>query len=512
MKKHLIAVSVAACVCVMSLTDAPPASGATGAAIVVKTGTTTGDNTRVPTGKVALANASSTDALTTDAPLELAIGEQRLIAQGRTVRRVAIGDPAVADVLVVKEDRSGGVLLIGRRAGTTRVMLWERGSDTPRTLTVDVVSPAAQALLGPDTGTVSVLGGDAVIAGSAATMEAHQRAVDAAGSALGYTADNGASGSGTGAGDGANSRGKAKGAQNRSGGVVIDTSTVATRPVVQVDVRVVEFSRSVLKQVGFNFFKQNNGFSFGSFAPSSLTSATLGPNGAQIQSTMPIASAFNLVFGSATHDLFANLSVMESNNLARVLAEPTLVALSGQSASFLAGGEIPVPVPEALGTTSIEYKPYGVGLTLTPTVLSPQRIALKVAPEASQLDFVHAVTVNGISVPAITTRRADTTVELGDGESFVIGGLIDRETASNVDKVPLLGDLPVIGVFFKQLNYQQNDKELVIVVTPHLVSPLAKDAPLPDTPGARSEQRDGPVWRSLLGGALSTDAAPGFSR
>jgi pilus assembly protein CpaC len=218
------------------------------------------------------------------------------------------------------------------------------------------------------------------------------------------------------------------------------------------------------------------------------------------------------VLNSAGRGLFADLSLMESNNLARVLAEPTLIALSGQSASFLAGGEIPVPVPEALGTTSIQYKSYGVGLTLTPTVLSPQRIALKVAPEASQLDFQNAVTINGVSVPAITTRRADTTVELGDGESFVIGGLIDRETLSNVSKVPLLGDLPILGAFFKQLNYQQNDKELVIVVTPHLVSPLAKDARLPATPGEQSEQRGGPVWRSYLGGALSGDAGPGFSR
>jgi pilus assembly protein CpaC len=194
-----------------------------------------------------------------------------------------------------------------------------------------------------------------------------------------------------------------------------------------------------------------------------------------------------------------------------VLAEPTLVALSGQNASFLAGGEIPVPVPQALGATSIEYKPYGIGLTLTPTVLSPQRIALKVAPEASQLDYTNAVTISGVSVPAITTRRAETTVELGDGESFVIGGLIDRETSSNVNKVPLLGDLPVIGAFFKQLQYQQNDEELVIIVTPHLVSPLAKNATLPTTPGEQSEQRDGPVWRALLGGAASRDPVPGFS-
>jgi len=115
-------------------------------------------------------------------------------------------------------------------------------------------------------------------------------------------------------------------------------------------------------------------------------------------------------------------------------------------------------------------------------------------------------------VPAFITRRADTTIELGDGESFMIGGLIDRETASNVSKVPLLGDLPILGTFFKQLNYQQNEKELVIIVTPHLVSPLAKGAALPSTPGEQAEQRGGPVWRSLLGGVAARDAVPGFSK
>ncbi|WP_111933668.1 type II and III secretion system protein family protein [Paraburkholderia bryophila] len=415
--------------------------------------------------------------------IELTVGAQRSLAGGHTLQRVAIGDPAVADVLIIKGDKRGGVLLVGKAAGTTSLMVWERDRDVPQTYTVNVITPAAASLLGPDTPSLKVLGGTAVVAGSAATMEAHQRAVVAAEGSLGKD------------------------------GSVFDTSTVASRAVVQVDVRVVEFSRTVLKEMGFNFFKQNNGFSFGSFAPSALTSvsATAGQQ-PQVSSTTPITSAFNLLFNSATHGLFANLSLLENNNLARILAEPTLVALSGQSASFLAGGEIPVPVPQALGSTSIVYKPYGVGLTLTPTVLSPQRIALKVAPEASQLDFTNAVTISGVSVPAFTTRRADTTVELGDGESFVIGGLIDRETASNVSKVPLLGDLPVIGTFFKQLNYQQNEKELVIIVTPHLVSPLAKGATLPSTPGEQSEQRDAPVWRSLIGGVVTRDAAPGFSK
>jgi pilus assembly protein CpaC len=415
--------------------------------------------------------------------IALTVGAQQQIAVGHTLQRVAIGDPSVADVLIIKGDKRGGVLLVGKAAGTTNLMLWAREREAPLQYTVDVTTPAAASLLGPDTPAVKVLGGTAVMSGTSATMEAHQRAVVAAEGSLGKD------------------------------GSVFDTSRVGSRAVVQVDVRVVEFSRSVLKEVGFNFFKQNNGFTFGSFAPSALTSvsATAG-QAPSLTGVTPISSAFNLIFNSATHGLFANLSLLESNNLARVLAEPTLVALSGQSASFLAGGEVPIPVPQALGTTSIEFKPYGIGLTLTPTVLSPQRIALKVAPEASQLDFANAVTISGVSVPAFITRRADTTVELGDGESFVIGGLIDRETASNVSKVPLLGDLPVIGTFFKQLNYQQNEKELVIIVTPHLVSPLAKGATLPSTPGEQSEQRNGPVWRSLIGGVAARDSSPGFSK
>lgn len=117
-----------------------------------------------------------------------------------------------------------------------------------------------------------------------------------------------------------------------------------------------------------------------------------------------------------------------------------------------------------------------------------------------------------MSVSALTTRRAETAVELGDGESFVIGGLVGRETASNVDKVPVLGDLPIIGAFFKTLQYSQTDRELVIIVTPHLIAPIAKNASLPVTPGQQSEQRDGPVWRSFLGGTIMRDAAPGFSQ
>ncbi|QDQ83725.1 type II and III secretion system protein family protein [Paraburkholderia megapolitana] len=439
---------------------------------------------------------------------DISVGSQQVVASGHSLRRIAIGDPTVADVLIVRGDKAGGVLLVGKSPGTTNLMLWERGSDVPLSYTVNVTTAASRTMLGTDTPSVKVLGDSALISGSTSTMEKHQRAVVAAEIEARQRATQKASAAGSG---GAGGKGGGPAGGDDAGTAVYDTSTVDTRSVVQVDVRVVEFSRSVLKQAGLNILKQNNGFTFGSFAPSALTSATFGSS-PSFTATQPISSAFNLVFNSVTHGISADLSLMETNNLARVLAEPTLVALSGQSASFLAGGEIPVPVPQGLGTTSIEFKPYGVGLTLTPTILSPQRIALKIAPEASELDFTNAVTISGVSVPALTTRRADTTVELGDGESFMIGGLIDRETTSNVNKVPLLGDLPIIGAFFKQLSYSQTDKELVIIVTPHLVSPIAKGAALPSTPGEQSEQRDGPVWSSFVGGVLSRDAAPGFSK
>jgi pilus assembly protein CpaC len=413
--------------------------------------------------------------------ITITAGAQKSLARDHAFTRVAIGDPAVADVVIVK---GGGALLVGKAPGTTDLLLWERGRDAPLSYSVEVSAAANAALLGGDAPQVRVLGKTAVLSGATPTMSAHQRAVAAARASVGKD------------------------------GALVDTSTVATRNVVQVDVKVVEFSKAVLKEAGFNLFSQNNaGFAFGTFAPSSLGSVTGGANNPlQVSATSPIGSAFNLVMNATSRGLFANLSLLEGNNLARVLAQPTLVALSGQSASFLAGGEIPVPVPQSLGTTTISYKPYGIGLSLTPTVLGPERIALKVAPEASQLDFAHAITIDGVSVPALTTRRAETAVELGDGESFVIGGLVDRETASNVNKVPVLGDLPIIGAFFKTLQYSQTDRELVIIVTPHLVAPIAKNAALPATPGEQAEQRNGPVWRSFVGGALARDAAPGFSQ
>lgn len=424
-----------------------------------------------PAARAAAADAEATPAR---AALQLRIdaGTQKELLIGKGIERMAIADETVAGVALTRQSPNlpaARLIITGKAAGRTTLMIWEKGQANAIVYALEVRRRAS------------------TLAGSLNSMEAHQEARDAAMSSGGEKS------------------------------TLVDRSVVNVRSnTVQVEVKIVEFNRSVLKQAGLNIFStraNSNGFSFGVLTPSSLRSASFGPDGAiAADISNPLAQAFSLLFNFGRAGIGLNVGFLEGNGMARVLAEPTLVALSGQSASFLAGGELPVPAPQGLGTTSIEYKPFGIGLTLTPTVLSNERIVLKVAPEASDLDYTNSLSIGGVAVPAISTRRADTTVELGDGESFIIGGLVSRTTTSNADKVPLLGDIPVLGTFFKQNKYQMNEKELVILVTPHLVKPIARGTDLgPYLPGG-AEQRDGPVWRAHLLGPASGTTVPGFSR
>lgn len=401
--------------------------------------------------------------------LQLGVSQQQPMRLPGNLERIAIADPTVADVVTLS-GHGNQVLLVGKSPGRTTLLMWLRGSDTPQRYEVDVRTSVQSALLqGAGDTQLTTQNGQSLLSGSAPSMLAHQHAVKAA-----------------------------AGTEQAP----LDASTVATSPVVQVDVKVVELNKTALRQIGISLGKTNGGFSWG-FTPTGAGGSGGSGGGA-------VSSAFDLVYNT-THKFFSNIHLLESNGMARVLAEPTLVALSGQSANFLAGGELPIPQPQGLGTTTITYKPFGIGLTVTPTVLDKDRIALKVAPEVSDLDYNNSLQMDGIEVPSISTRRADTTVELGDGESFVIGGLVSRSTRSQVSKVPVLGDLPVIGAFFRDLNYKQVDKELVIVVTPHLVNPIAKGTPLP-LPGQSEADRHFPVWGAwVLGPWASRDQLPGFS-
>ncbi|HEX8553069.1 MAG TPA: secretion system protein, partial [Sphingomonas sp.] len=188
------------------------------------------------------------------------------------------------------------------------------------------------------------------------------------------------------------------------------------------------------------------------------------------------------------------------------LAEPNVTALSGETSSFLAGGEIPIPLSQGLGAVTVEFKQYGVSLAYTPTVLSDGRISLRVRPEVSQLTSAGSVQINGTTIPALTTRRVETTVELGSGQSMMIGGLLSNTHNNNVDKTPGLGDLPVLGSLFRSNGWSRNETELVIVITPYLVKPVnnAADIVLP-TDGYRSATDLGRVF---LGQTEAVGPAP----
>ena len=166
------------------------------------------------------------------------------------------------------------------------------------------------------------------------------------------------------------------------------------------------------------------------------------------------------------------MDALKEEDLLKVLAKPNLVALNGQEAAFLAGGEFPIPVPQAFGLVTIQFKKFGVGLVFTPNILDSKHISLTVSPEVSQLDFSNALKTQGFTVPAISTRRATTTIELADGQSFAIGGLMQDNVIESVKQLPYLGEIPIIGALFRSSSFQKNETELVIIVTPHLVKPL----------------------------------------
>ena len=181
------------------------------------------------------------------------------------------------------------------------------------------------------------------------------------------------------------------------------------------------------------------------------------------------------------------------------LANPNITAISGETGSFLAGGEIPIPIASGFGTVSVTYKQYGVSLAYTPTVLADGRISLRVRPEVSQLSSQGAVSIGGLTIPAVTTRRAETTIELGSGQSMMIAGLLSNDHNNQITKAPGVGDLPVVGALFRSNAFQRNETELVIVVTPYLVKPVnsASDIKLP-TDGYKAPTDLGRVFMGQL--------------
>lgn len=312
--------------------------------------------------------------------------------------------------------------------------------------------------------------------------------------------------------------------------VPVNRLRTATPLQVNLKVKIAEVNRSLIKQIGVNLLTSDgtSGFKFG--IGQGATGAASGPNSNPF-GVNPLSTG-GTTLGIASKllglDFSAALDLAESDGLITILAEPNLTALSGETASFLAGGEFPIPVSQALNAISIEYKQYGVGLAFTPIVLADGRISMRVRPEVSELSNEGSVKLNDFVVPALTTRRAETTVELGSGQSFMIAGLIRNGTTNDISKAPFLGDLPILGALFRSTRFRRSETELVIIVTPYLVRPVSGRLALP-TDGYRAPTDPERVFEGQtfmgprpgaavpvapvgpgLSGASTAVAAPGF--
>jgi len=259
---------------------------------------------------------------------------------------------------------------------------------------------------------------------------------------------------------------------------VINNLGVSAPAQVQLRVRVAEVSRDVLKTFGINWEAtfQAGSFLFGLATGNPILGAAAGGLFASRQSG---ANAIAGRFSKGKLDVNGLIDALDDQGLITVLAEPNLTAISGKAATFLAGGEFPIIVPGQNNQTTVDFKKFGVQLGFTPTIVGVDRISLHVAPEVSQLSNTGAVQIAGFQIPALTTRRAETTVELGSGQSFAIAGLMQNNITHDLNKFPGLGDVPVLGALFRSDRFQRNESELVIIVTPYLVRPVSTQLATP---------------------------------
>jgi pilus assembly protein CpaC len=282
-------------------------------------------------------------------------------------------------------------------------------------------------------------------------------------------------------------------AETYAPGKVVNMMSVGAAQQVMLEVRFSEVKRSALAQIGLGLGVQNGGSLRGvSGGGASLTggvpATATTPAGPDVLALGAITGGFGIIsraFRAFGANFNATLDAMERKGAITTLAEPTLVALSGETASFLAGGEFPVPVLQNGGgggtggnggAFTVEYKPFGVSLAFTPTVLADGVINMVVAPEVSSIDPTASIVINNLTIPGLQTRRAKTTLELRDGESFALAGLIRKDFQDTVRQIPLLGSLPIIGALFRSTGFQHEETELVIIVTPHLVRPVRAGA------------------------------------
>lgn len=416
------------------------------------------------------------------APLRVMVGKSLLINVADRLKRVAVTDPAIADAVVVSPTQ---VVIHGRAPGEVSLMLWdeaERSRTFDLRVDVDVTSASEemQRIFPTQKIDVSASRGALVLSGHVTTKEEAERA------------------------------GLLAGAYTKNVVNVLTFGPIGTEEVL-LEVKFAEIDRTALVEYGVNLFSTGATNTFGAigtqmFAPFTGSKVGAVPSNVQGDLTVPgshvaagaignplqhqpavfgVNDLLNIFLFRSDINLGAIIKALSQKNILQILAEPNLIAVNGKEASFLAGGEYPYPVIQgagALGSVTIQFKEFGVRLRFTPLIQPNGNIYLSVAPEVSALDFANSLQISGFVVPALSTRRAQTEFEIQDGQSFVIAGLLDNRLTNAAAKVAGLGDIPILGTFFKSKNMQKSHTELMVLVTAHRVAPSTEAAPLPKYP------------------------------
>lgn len=377
--------------------------------------------------------------------LELGVGKSKVVDLPTSIKRASLANPEVADTVVLSPKQ---IYLTGKATGVTTLTLWKESGELYAVFDISVSPDLTQLreqlhkVLPEEKGILVTASHDHVTMSGIVTSLANQsRALEIA--------------------------------EPYAPKKVVNLLKVGGAQQVMLEVRVAEMNRDLIRRMGVNMNGVGSGNNFGVTALNNLTSLA-GPGSLDGPMSQLVTSTVNALVRFQTGDITwtSFIDALKEEDAVKILAKPTLVAVSGQEAQFLSGGEFPFPVPQAFGVVTIRYKKFGVGLVFTPTVLADNRISMSVSPEVSELDFKNALQLQGFIVPTITTRRATTVVDLADGQSFAIAGLLRDSVREQIQKFPFLGDIPVLGALFRSSNFQKNQTELVIIVTPHFVKPI----------------------------------------
>jgi len=399
-----------------------------------------------------LAVASGVDA---QQELVLPVGNSTVIAAGGTLARVAIGDPNIATATTAGASE---VLVNGVAPGSTTLFIWtQAGARTSYTIRVTLDAPALErelrALFPTETIAVSAVGRSIILSGRIQDPQIASKAVTLA-SSLGEDIQ------------------------------VMNNLVVPNPGQILLQVRFAEVSRSWQQEIGPTLLARDGSNVDVVFGPVDNVRTADPESGSIAEAT---SDAVNFFLFHDPSRVTAFIQALQTNGLFKSLAEPNLIAMPSESASFLAGGEFPFPVLQANqgnNAVTIQFKEFGIRLNFVPQITNSGSILLRVAPEVSALDFANGLTISGFQIPALLSRKAQTVVELEDGQTFAIAGLVDNSIVENISKVPLLGDIPILGELFKSRDLRQNRTELLVLVTPRIVQPLDQEPPLPtDEPG-----------------------------